>query len=53
MISTTIILIFAICLIGCSIQSWRIGNRNGIENTIMYLASEGIIELDDEDEIEV
>jgi hypothetical protein len=42
--------IFIFCLIGCGLQSWWIGRRNGVQTTVDYLLDEGYLELDEEKE---
>lgn len=44
-------LIYAACAFGCGVTGYISGRNKGIENTLVWLESEGIIEFtQDEDE---
>lgn len=43
-------IIFAICMCGCALSTFHLGRRAGVESTVQYLISKGVIELDYEDE---
>lgn len=42
-------LIFAFCLIGCGIHSWKLGINEGIEHAVQYFVDTGVIEVDDDE----
>jgi hypothetical protein len=42
--------IFVICLIGCGSSCWSIGHSEGISDTIDWLASQGVIALEEEND---
>ena len=41
-------IVFALCLAGCGMHSYRVGRRVGIESAIDYMVDNGDIELEDE-----
>lgn len=43
------VLIVVVCLAGCATSSWFLGRREGIEATIEHFATEGYIDLVEED----
>ncbi len=45
-----VIFIALFCIAGSCYTSWKSGHAAGIEHTLAYLESEGIIELDSEEE---
>ncbi len=50
MISAPIAAIFIFCLVGCAISSWFLGKQRGISDAVTYLAQQGYIVLEDEED---
>ena len=44
-----LILIMLFCITGATYTSWKSGHTAGIHNTLAYLESEGLIELESEE----
>ena len=42
--------IFVFCLIGCGWSCWTLGHKSGIADTVAWLADEGIITVEEEDD---
>ena len=38
-----------VIMIGCATASYRIGQKDGIRNALLYLEDEGVIELEDKE----
>ena len=45
---TTALIVFGVCLWGCSQTAFHLGRRDGIEGTVQYLIDQGVLEVDDE-----
>jgi len=43
-------IIFALCMIGSSITSFRIGRDSGAEAVIEYLVEEGVLTLEEDEQ---
>jgi hypothetical protein len=41
--------VFIFCLLGCGAHCWRLGQKEGIEGALTYLADAGVIEIEDEE----
>jgi len=50
MVEVPSIAVFIICLIGCSVQSFFLGKRYGIQDCLDYLQQEGVIDLEEEED---
>ncbi|MDB4347945.1 hypothetical protein OAA37_00560 [bacterium] len=50
MVDPIVLVIGFLCLAGTTYTSWQSGHAAGVENTLSYLESEGIIEFDTKEE---
>jgi len=46
---TTALIVFTVCMFGCSLTAFHLGRREGIENAVQYLIDTGVLEVDPED----
>ncbi len=50
MLEPVVMLIIGFCIMGSAWTSWKLGHNAGIQHTLAYLESEGIIEFEPEDD---
>jgi hypothetical protein len=44
------VIIFLVCMVGCGIHCWHLGNMQGIEACIDNLIEQGYLVVEEEDE---
>jgi len=50
MVEVPSIVVFIVCMAGCSYQSYLIGIKKGAANCLQYLHDNGVIELEGEED---